>query len=222
MSKKDKLYFVLAGFFITNALLGELLGSKLIEIGPFIMSIGVLPWPIVLITTDLINEHFGVEGVRRLTFATMGLIVYSFVVIFLAIEVPAAGFSPVNDEQFGTVFGQSLWIIFGSLVAFLVSQFVDVYVFRFFKRRFKGHMLWLRASGSTAISQLFDSIMIIGIAFWLPGKVQTSEFLNVAFSNYSYKFLIAVGSTPIIYLAHYYVNKYIGFDKTADNLKSFD
>ena len=209
MSRKNKLYLLLAGFFITNAILGELIGSKLIQIGPFVMSMGVLPWPIVLIATDLINEYFGKDGIKKLTFITVGLIVYAFVVLTLAMQVPAASFSPVSAEQFNAVFGQSQWIIVGSIIAFLMSQFVDVYVFSYFRQKTNGKYLWLRASGSTAISQLMDSFCIVGIAFWLPGKVQTSEFLNVAFSNYSYKFLIAVAATPVIYIAHYYVDKYL-------------
>ena len=209
MSRKNKLYLLLAGFFITNAILGELIGSKLIQIGPFVMSMGVLPWPIVLIATDLINEYFGKDGIKKLTFITVGLIVYAFVVLTLAMQVPAASFSPVSAEQFNAVFCQSQWIIVGSIIAFLMRQFVDVYVFSYLRQKTNGKYLWLRASGSTAISQLMDSFCIVGIAFWLPGKVQTSEFLNVAFSNYSYKFLIAVAATPVIYIAHYYVDKYL-------------
>ena len=212
MTRKNKLFMLLSGFFITNAILGELIGSKLIQIGPFAMSIGVLPWPVVLVATDLMNEYFGRDGVKKITFVTVGLIVYVFAILFLALQVPSASFSPVNDAQFSAVFGQSLWIIIGSLVAFMASQFIDVFVFWFFKGLTKGKYLWLRASGSTAVSQLVDSFVIIGIAFWLPGKVKTDDFLNVAISNYSYKFIIAVASTPVIYIAHYFADKYLQKD----------
>lgn len=212
LTKKNKLYIILGGFFIANAILGELIGSKLIQIGPFGASIGVVPWPVVLIATDLINEYFGIEGVKRLTFLTAGLIIYVFVILFIVMQIPAASFSPVTDDQFNAVFGQSLWIIAGSLCAFLASQLIDVLVFWFFRKKTQGKLLWLRATGSTIVSQLFDSIVIIGIAFWLPGKVQTSEFINVALSNYSYKLAIAVGVTPLIYLAHNFIDRYL-----ADN-----
>lgn len=215
MTRKNKLFMLLSGFFITNAILGELIGSKLIQIGPFGMSMGVLPWPVVLVATDLMNEYFGREGVKKITFVTVGLIIYAFAVLFLAIQVPAASFSPVNDEQFSAVFGQSLWIIFGSIIAFMASQWIDVMVFWFFKNLTKGKYLWLRASGSTALSQLVDSFVIIGIAFWLPGKVQTADFLNVAVTNYSYKFIIAVASTPVIYMAHYFVDQYLSQDQAG-------
>jgi uncharacterized integral membrane protein (TIGR00697 family) len=217
MSRRDVVFLVLSGFFVTNAVLGELIGGKLIQIGPFDMSIGVIPWPVVFLSTDLINEYFGKDGVRRLTWMTAGLITYAFVVLYLAMQVPAAGFSPVKDDQFHAVFGQSLWIIVGSLCAFLASQFIDVAVFWFFRHKTGGKFLWLRATGSTAVSQLIDSIAIIGIAFWLPGKVKTSEFLNVALTNYSYKFLIAVALTPAIYVVHAIIDKYIG-EKAAHDL----
>ena len=132
-------------------------------------------------------------------------------------SIPAASFSPVTNEQFNAVFGQSMWIIVGSISAFVMSQFVDVTVFWFFRGRTKGRFLWLRATGSTAVSQLIDSFVIIGIAFWLPGKLKTEEFLQVAFSNYSYKFLIAVALTPAIYLGHALIDRYLG-EKEAIHL----
>ena len=128
-ARKDFIYILLAGFFITNAIMGEMIGGKLIQIGPFNLSIGIIPWPVVFLTTDLINEYYGRKGVRRLTFLTAGLIVYAFVLLFLGMQVNAASFSPVNDDAFNKVFGQSMWIIVGSITAFLCSQLLDVIVF---------------------------------------------------------------------------------------------
>ncbi len=212
-TRRDIVYLALAGFFVTNAILGEVTGGKLFTLGPFTLSIGVIPWPVVFLSTDLINEYFGREGVRRLTFMTIGLIIYAFVVLFLAMQVPAASFSPVSDAQFQAVFGQSLWIIVGSVVAFAISQLVDVGIFWLVRYKTGGRFLWMRATGSTVVSQLIDSIVIIGIAFWLPGKVQTSEFLTVAASNYSYKFLVAVGMTPLIYAAHSLIDRFLGLEE---------
>jgi uncharacterized integral membrane protein (TIGR00697 family) len=212
-TRRDLVYLALAGFFVTNAILGELTGGKLFTLGPFTLSIGVIPWPVVFISTDLINEYFGRDGVRRLTFMTIGLIIYAFIVLFLAMQVPAAAFSPVNDAQFQAVFGQSLWIIFGSVVAFAASQLIDVGVFWLVRHQTGGRFLWMRATGSTVVSQLIDSIVIIAIAFWLPGKVKTSEFITVAASNYSYKFLIAVAMTPVIYAAHSLINRFLGVEQ---------
>jgi uncharacterized integral membrane protein (TIGR00697 family) len=209
-SRRDLVYLALAGFFVTNAILGEVTGGKLFTLGPFTLSIGVIPWPVVFLSTDLINEYFGREGVRRLTFMTIALIIYAFMVVFLAMQVPAASFSPVTDAQFEAVFGQSLWIIVGSVTAFALSQLVDVGIFWLVRHKTGGRFLWMRATGSTVASQFIDSIVIIGIAFWLPGKVKTSEFLTVAASNYSYKFLIAVGMTPFIYMAHSAIDRFLG------------
>jgi uncharacterized integral membrane protein (TIGR00697 family) len=212
-NRRDFVYLTLAGFFVTNAVLGQLIGGKLIQWGPFALSMGVLPWPIVLVMTDLINEHFGREGVRKLTFLTMGFVAYTMLIIFAAMQVPAADFSPVKDEMFNSVFGQSMWIIVGSIIAFALSQLMDVTVFTYIKSKTKDKFLWLRTAGSTAVSQLFDSLAIVGIAFWLPGAIKTNEFLNVALTNYSYKFLMAIGTIPLIYAAHYAINKILAKDK---------
>lgn len=209
-SKKDLVFIILAGIFITNAVTAELIGGKLIQIGPFVMSIGILPWPIVFLTTDLINEYFGKQGVKKLSYITAGLIAYSFMVLFLAISIPAAkGISPVNDEQFYAVFGQSMWIIVGSIIAFLVSQLIDVTVFSYFKNKTGNKMIWLRTTGSTVISQLFDSFIVLGIAFWLPGKINSETFVSSALTGYTFKLGTAIALTPLIYLGHHLIKKYL-------------
>jgi queuosine precursor transporter len=214
-TRRDIVYLALAGFFVTNAILGELTGGKLFTFGPFTLSIGVIPWPVVFIATDLINEYFGREGVRRLTLMTIALIVYAFAVLFLAMQVPAASFSPVSDANFQAVFGQSLWIIVGSVIAFGVSQLVDVGIFWLVRYKTGGRYLWMRATGSTVVSQFIDSIVIIGIAFWLPGKIQTSEFLTVAASNYSFKLIVALGITPLLYAGHAVIDRFLGVDEAT-------
>lgn len=185
------------------------MGGKLIQWGPFALSVGVIPWPIVFLSTDLINEYFGRAGVRRLTFLTAVLIAYAFVVVFAAMQVPAASFSPVGDEAFNLVFGQSLWIIVGSIVAFMISQLVDVTVFWFFRDRTGDRFLWLRATGSTVISQGIDTVVVLGIAFLLPGKLTLDQFFSLAATNYTYKLLVAVGSTPLVYVGHRLVGRFL-------------
>jgi uncharacterized integral membrane protein (TIGR00697 family) len=209
-TKKDTLYVVLAGIFITNAVVAELIGSKLIHIGPYVMSIGILPWPIVFVTTDLINEYFGTKGVRRLSLITAALIAYCFFVLYFALQIPAAkGISGVTDQQFYAVFGQSLWIIVGSITAFFVSQLVDVSIFHFFKNKTGEKMIWLRSTGSTVISQFFDSFIVLGIAFWMTGKMSTKMYIASGFTGYFVKLVIAIVLTPLIYLGHSLIEKYI-------------
>lgn len=218
-SKRELVYIILAGIFITNAIVAELIGGKLIQIGPFVMSIGIVPWPVVFLTTDLINEYYGRSGVRKLSLITASLIAYAFVVLFFAITIPAAkGISPVSDDQFYAVFGQSMWIIVGSIVAFLFSQFVDVSIFWLLRDKTGGKMIWLRSTGSTIISQLIDTFVVLGIAFWLPGKMTTSVFLNAALTGYTFKLIIAVALTPLIYVGHRAIEKYLGDKESHDSI----
>ncbi len=217
-SKRNIVFVILAGLFITNAVVAELIGGKLIQMGPFIMSIGIIPWPVVFLSTDLINEYYGRAGVRRLTLITAALIAYAFIVLLFAINVPAAdGISPVTDAQFIAVFGQSMWIIVGSIIAFLISQLVDVSVFWLLRDKTGKKMIWLRATGSTAVSQLIDTFVVLGIAFWLPGKMTTEVFFNAALTGYTFKLIIAVLLTPLIYLGHHLIDRYLG-DEEADSL----
>lgn len=215
--KKDIIYIILAGIFITNALVAELIGGKLIYIGDNVMSLGILPWPIVFITTDLINEYFGEKGVKKLSIITAGLIAYTFFLLLIGLNIPAVkGDGLITDDQFSAVFGQSMWIIVGSITAFLVSQLIDVTLFHFLKNKTGNKMLWLRSTGSTVISQLFDSFIVLGIAFWLPGKINTQTFIASGFTGYSVKLVIAVGLTPLIYLGHYLIDNYLAREKNGN------
>lgn len=209
-TKKDTVFVILAGIFITNAVVAELIGGKLIYVGPYVMSIGILPWPVVFITTDLINEYFGEKGVRRLSLITAGLIVYCFLILYAALQIPAAvGISGVTDTQFYAVFGQSLWIIIGSITAFLFSQLIDVTIFHYLKNKTGNKMIWLRSTGSTVISQFFDTFIVLGIAFWMTGKMSTEMYIASGLTGYFVKLIIAIALTPLIYLGHSLIEKYI-------------
>jgi hypothetical protein len=219
-TKREFVFIILAGLFITNAVVAELIGSKLIHIGPFIMSIGIIPWPVVFLTTDIINEYYGRTGVRKLSLITASLIGYAFVILLIAINVPAAiGVSTVTDSQFYAVFGQSLWIIAGSIAAFLFSQFIDVSIFWLLRDKTGGKMMWLRSTGSTVVSQLIDTFVVLGIAFWLPGKMTTAVFLNAALTGYTFKLIIAVVLTPMIYVGHSVIGKYLGDEVSQEVIK---
>jgi uncharacterized integral membrane protein (TIGR00697 family) len=223
-SRKNILFTILIGFFVTNAVVGELIGGKLIMIGSFTLSIGIIPWPVVFLLTDIMNEYFGKKGVRQLTYMTAGLVVYVFILLYIGMAFKASPFSPVKSESFNAVFGQSLWIIAGSLAAFIASQLVDIFVFWVIREKTGKRLIWLRSTGSTAISQIFDSFIVTGIAFWLPGKLSFTEFFNTALTGYTAKLIIAIAITPLIYLGHNLVHKFLGkentdqlIDKIADN-----
>lgn len=219
-SKREFVFIILAGIFITNAIVAELIGGKLIQIGPFVMSIGIIPWPVVFLATDLINEYYGRSGVKKLSLITASLIAYAFVILFFAMVVPAAqGISAVTDEQFTAVFGQSMWIIVASIIAFLLSQLIDVSIFWLLRDKTGGKMIWLRSTGSTIISQLIDTFVVLGIAFWLPGKMNTATFINAALTGYTFKLIIAIALTPLIYAGHAAIDKYFGNEQAQAVLK---
>jgi len=247
--KKNNLFIVLSGIFITNALIAELIGVKIfslektIGIEPigrsfvdflnieFVLTAGVIIWPVVFITTDIINEYFGKKGVRKITFITIGLIAYSFLAIFLVTKLePAQFWLDVNDTgksggsfninyAFNKVYLQSAGIIAGSLTAFLISQLLDVFVFQNLRAITGKRLVWLRATGSTLISQLIDSFVVLFIAFYLLGNWEIENVLKVGTNNYIYKFIVAIAITPIIYLGHFLIDRYLGkeaAEKIAD------
>ena len=222
-SKRQWLFVILAGLFITNAVTAELISNKLIEIplqinlgyfelGPFTTIVGVLPWPVVFILTDLLNEFYGERVVRRLSWITSGLIFYCFVIVGIALILPAKeipGSSLSTDQEFHHVFGQAQSVIIGSICAFLLSQLIDATAFQWIKRKTGNRLIWLRSTGSTVISQLIDSFVVLYIGFVLPGTLSLSEFFKIAPTNYVLKLIIAISLTPLIYFGHFVVRKYL-------------
>ena len=221
------LFVILSGLFITSAITAELISNKLIEIpisfsffdttlGPFTTIVGVLPWPIVFLLTDLMNEFYGQKAVRRLSWITSGMIAYCFIIVTLAMsfpakEIPGSGLS--TDKEFNIVFGQAQMVIVGSIAAFLTSQLIDVFVFHRLKERTGNKYIWLRSTGSTVFSQLIDTYVVLYIGFVLPGNMKWSDFMTIAPTNYVLKLLIAVSLTPLIYLGHYLVRNYLKTDR---------
>lgn len=228
LDRKTRLLLILSGIFITCAITAELISSKLfllhvnlfgLELGTYTSIIGIIPWPIVFLATDTINEFYGPKIVRSISIITAFMIALCFLIVNLAMH-PAAftGVPPgsipkvANDNQFNAVFGQSQWIIAGSITAFIISQLIDSFVFWFFRKRTGGKMIWLRSTGSTVISQLIDSFVVLYIAFVVPGTFTMSQFWSTGFTNYLLKLMIAVALTPLIYLFHWIVEKYLGKD----------
>ncbi|MBA9077765.1 queuosine precursor transporter [Rufibacter quisquiliarum] len=240
--RKRQLFMVLSGIFLTNALLAELIGVKIFSgegvfglagaqipvLGTkfdFNLTAGVIIWPVVFITTDIINEYFGKDGVKRISFLTAGLIAYAFVVIVAATWLPPAPFwQEVNsqgpngapfdmDYAYNRVFRQGLGIIVGSLVAFLVGQLLDAHVFHWLKHLTGSRKIWLRATGSTLVSQLVDTVVVLFIAFYLFGDWSLTLVLSVSVINYLYKFTVAVLLTPLLYLAHGVIDRYLANDQ---------
>ncbi len=239
--KENKLFLLLGGFFIANALIAEFIGVKIFSleatlgINPltytlfgqemsFNLTAGVLLWPVVFVMTDIINEYYGMRGVKFLSYLAVGLIIFAFIMIYGAIALTPAGWwiESINDQgvpnfqaAFASVFGQGLWIIMGSLTAFLVGQFLDVTVFQQIKRITGEGKIWLRATGSTLVSQFIDSFVVLIIAFKLGADWSWALVIAVGLNNYFYKFVVAVLLTPVIYLAHFIIDAYLGSEISA-------
>ncbi|MDC0272536.1 queuosine precursor transporter [Crocinitomicaceae bacterium] len=223
LNKSQWLFVFLAGLFITNAVTAELISNKLIEIplninlfgtelGPFVTIVGILPWPIVFLLTDLLNEFYGYKAVKRLSWITAILIAYCFIIVGLAIQIPAyeiEGSSLSDDYSFNKVFGQAQMVIVGSICAFLVSQLLDAVLFKWIKSKTGSKYIWLRSTGSTVVSQLIDSYIVLYIGFVLPGSLSFSDFMTIAPTNYVLKLIIAILLTPLIYLGHYLIKKFV-------------
>ena len=217
--RREWLFVVLSGLFITNAVTAELISNKLIEIpikigelGPFTTIVGVIPWPVVFILTDLLNEFYGEKAVRRLSWITAVLIAYCFIIVSIALVLPAKeiqGAGLASDTEFSKVFGQAQSVIIGSIIAFLISQLLDATFFHWIKKRTGNKYIWLRSTGSTVISQFIDTVTVLYIGFVLPGTIKISDFFAIAPTNYFLKLLIAVLLTPLIYLGHFLVRKYL-------------
>lgn len=248
-SKPTRLWMVLSGFFLTNAIVAEYMGVKLFSLEKtlgfepvnwsmlgqsnlaFTLTAGVLLWPAVFIMTDIINEYYGRRGVRFLSYLTAGLIAYGFIMLYGAIGLEPAEFWrtahiksdwPVEQQAamraqvadyntaYSVVFGQSMWIIVGSLVAFLVSQIIDVGVFHQIKKVTGEDKIWLRATGSTMVSQFLDSFVVVFIALYIGQRIPFVTVLSISIMNYIYKGTMALLLTPVIYAVHGIIDRYLG------------
>jgi uncharacterized integral membrane protein (TIGR00697 family) len=242
--KPTKLFVVLTAFFVANALIAECIGGKLFSLEmvfgmvphpfsllgepglTFTLTAGVLLWPLEFIMTDIVNEYYGPKAVRRISYIAIGLICYAFLMFYLAIKVPAeTSFwvgsqkdSGIPDMQaaFSGIFGQGMWIIAGSLVAFLVSQLVDVWVFHKIKKVTGEKRVWLRATGSTLVSQLVDSFIVLFIAFKIGKGWSYQRVIAIGLVNYAYKSTMAIVLTPLIYMIERAIENYLGKEVTEE------
>jgi len=250
-SKPTRLFLILGGFFIANALIAEIIGVKIFSLEKtlgfsplnihilgndlsFNLTAGVLLWPVVFIMTDIINEYYGPKGVRFLSMLTAGLIAFAFIIFYGAMKLTPADFFitskqgsgvPDMEKAYNSVLGQGGFIIIGSLTAFILGQLIDVFVFHKIKKMTGEKNIWLRATGSTLISQFIDSFVVLFIAFYVGTRVNSTGtdfvwpfdlFIAVGVVNYIYKFVIAILMTPVIYIIHGIIEKYLGHEKAGE------
>lgn len=234
--KKNRLFLILGFFFLSNAIIAEMIGTKIFSLEEslgigkaelrlfggtfnFDLTAGVLLWPVVFIMTDVINEYFGKKGVIRLSTLTVVMLVYVFLAVWLSMQLKGSAFWLDSHKSegllnmstaFNAVFGQGLFIIIGSLVAFLVGQITDAAIFTLVRKKTGQNMIWLRATGSTLVSQFIDSYVVLFIAFYIGADWPLSTVLMIGTGNYIYKLLMAVFLLPVLYPVHWIIDRYLG------------
>ncbi len=241
--KPTRLFIILGGFFLANAIVAEVVGVKIFSLEDslgitkasinifgeknlsFSLSVGVIPWPVIFVMTDIINEYYGVRGVRFLSFLTVVLIAFAYVVFFFAINTsPDQGWrvrdllEGVTDQQaaYEQILGQGMNIIIGSIVAFIIGQMLDAIIFRKIKRITGEKKIWMRATISTLASQFIDSIVVTIVAFYFFRNYSLGTVLAWAITAYLYKFVIAVLMTPAVYIVHWFIERYLGHQLASD------
>ena len=245
IDKKTKLLMFLSAFFVSNALIAETIGTKIFSLEAllgwsvsdfslfgedhlsFNLTVGVLLWPLEFVMTDIVNEYFGFKIVRRISYIAVGLICYAFLMFYLGIHVPAPSWwifgkadqgVPNMQDAFSSIFGQGMWIIVGSICAFLFSQFVDAFIFQKIKKLTNGKYDRLRATGSTLFSQMVDSFIVLYIAFGIGAGWPWQKVLAIGLVNYTYKFAMAWVLMPVILLAERLIDGYLGKEE-AERMK---
>jgi queuosine precursor transporter len=207
MDRKQRLFVYLTGIFVAALLVSDLIGGKFFRVGGLDFSVGMIPFPLTFLLTDIVNEFYGTEGARRLTYVGLCTALFVFAVINLAIVLPTSPESPLAGDVFKSVIGSSVRLYIASLTAYLVGQLLDISIF-FLVRRVTGErFLWLRSTGSTVVSQAIDSLTVGFVFLW--GTKSVGFILRTARNGYLVKLVLAVGLTPVIYLGHGILHRYL-------------
>jgi queuosine precursor transporter len=215
LDARQTLFLYLVGVFITCLLVGDIIGGKLSQISVFgwdlPISVGMIPFPITFVLTDIVNEFYGKQVARKLTMLGLCMVGLTFAIIYAAAAVPWAPFTSGPDWQgmqqgaFTNVFVSATRIQLASMVAFFFSQFIDIGVFFLIKRLTGSRYLWLRATGSTAVSQLIDTVVIQTLAWY--GLMSNGQIAGIVVASYTVKLVAAVAMTPVIYGMHLFIER---------------
>ncbi|MBT8267215.1 MAG: queuosine precursor transporter [Bacteroidia bacterium] len=221
MTLRDKLaaqriYLLLGALFITSLVVSnlifkkffywhpidvEIFGTKLFEI-----SVGILPYPITFLITDLISEIYGKKRANQVVVAGIFASFFSMLIVYVANAAPATEWSPVNDTLFSSVFGSTAIAVLASMMAYLFAQFIDIQIYHYWKALTKGKHLWLRNNFSTFLSQFIDTatVLLLLCAF---GEIEWNLFLGLLIAGFLFKVMIAALDTPFLYLGVYLFRK---------------
>ena len=233
--KRERVFLVLAGFFLCAMTMLNILGiTRFIQLGPMTLALGVLPYPLTFLCTDLISEIYG--RARANFLVTVGLMLNVFIittlwiaslipsvapemqppwqVIQLAEEIALPNGSSVagSVELFTLLYATTSGAVVASMMAYIAAQYCDVFMFHFWKKMTDGKHLWLRNNGSTIVSQGVDSFMVITVTFgaqFLAGAMSGGALLMLMAHNYMFKLCVALADTPVIYLAIHYLKRYL-------------
>ncbi|MBL4663688.1 MAG: queuosine precursor transporter [Flavobacteriaceae bacterium] len=221
----QRVYLILAALFICSLVVSNLIFQKFFTwdffgIYTFEISVGILPYPITFLITDLISEVYGKKKANQVVSAGIFASFFSLLIVYIANIVTATDWSPVNDELFSIVFGATVVAVFASMVAYLLAQYIDIQIFHFWKRVTKGKHLWLRNNFSTFLSQFVDTFTVLFLLCSF-GKISWDLFSALLLSGFLFKILIAAIDTPFLYAGVYFLRKKFGL-KGTEEIESFE
>jgi len=206
-----KIYFILGAIFIASLVVSNLIFQKFfywnfLGIYRFEISVGIIPYPITFLITDIISEVYGKKKANQVVTAGIFASFFSLFIIYIADQVPAIESSPVNNAVFNQVFGQTSLAVLASMLAYLFAQYIDIQIFHFWKKVTKGKMLWLRNNFSTFTSQFMDTFSVLFLL--CSFKILSWDiFYSLLISGFLFKILIAALDTPLLYLFVYFFRK---------------
>ena len=200
MDRKQRFFIWLTAIFVAALITGDFIGGKFFVLFGHNLSAGIIPFPLTFVLTDVVNEFYGTEGARRLTFVGLGAALFVWLVIQLALHLPPSPVSPIPDAVFQSAFGTSARLYVASLSAYVIGQLLDISIFRALRRATGHRLLWLRATGSTVLSQMIDSFTVSLV--FLAGTQSMGFITRNAANNYVGKLIMAVLLTPVIYAMH--------------------
>ena len=221
MTSKDlilarRLYLILGLLFVTSLIVSNLIfkkffyyypfNSSLFGVKLFEISVGILPYPITFLITDLISEIYGKKKANEVVFGGIIASFFAMGIIYISNVVPATSWSPVSDEMFSTVFGSTSIAVISSMLAYLFAQFVDIQIYHFWKSITKGKHLWLRNNFSTFLSQFIDTATVL-ILLCSLGEIQWRLFTGLLMAGFLFKVIIAALDTPILYIFVFFIRK---------------
>lgn len=209
MDFRNRLYIILGGIFIASLITANLIFQKFFTWTPFgiytfELSVGILPYPVTFLVTDLISELYGKKKADQIVISGLVASLFVMVVVLVANAMPQTAWSPVNSETFNKVFGLFGPAVFASMIAYLTAQFIDIRIFHFWKRLTKGKHLWLRNNGSTIVSQFVDTVAVL-LLLCITGVVEWSRFPGLLENGFIFKVMVALLDTPLFYLSVKYL-----------------